>query len=91
MAWAVIYHLTIMSYFLMAFMTKKDSRHSSHIMSQRTLAQIKSLFLVPVAGQKKRHPRVITVLRAHFKANAKKMHNECTYFLTKICVSFTLS
>lgn len=54
MAWAVIYHLTIMSYFLMAFMTKKDSRHSSHIMSQRTPAQIKSLFLVPVAGQKKK-------------------------------------
>jgi hypothetical protein len=52
MAWAVIYHLTIMSFFLMAFMTKKDSRHSSHIMSQLTPAQIKSLFLVPVAGQK---------------------------------------
>jgi uncharacterized protein YdeI (YjbR/CyaY-like superfamily) len=46
MAWAVIYCHTIMSYFLTAFMTKRDSRHSSHIMSQQTPAQIKSLFLV---------------------------------------------
>ena len=38
MAWAVIYHHNVMSYFLAAFMTKKDSRHSSHIMYQQTPA-----------------------------------------------------
>lgn len=38
MAGAVIYHHNVMSYFLTAFMTKKDSRHSSHIMSQQTPA-----------------------------------------------------
>lgn len=52
MAQAMIYRHTITSYFLTAFMTKKYSRHSSHIMSQQTPAQIKSLFLVPVAGGK---------------------------------------
>lgn len=33
MAQALIYHHHVMSYFLTAFMTKKDARHSSHIMS----------------------------------------------------------